>query len=870
MDFNERAKLEHELLLSMRKLKKADEIIKNLKKNKFDEKKLVNEIISNIEDLKLTHKLCLEDVKNHKEEIEKLKNKLNEGEKVINKLKEENEKLKKIHLNKKEDKSNKNLHIINTSQLSQFLGFKSKKSREIENEHGMRRGTSPKKNFEKNIKNNELYLKKKAELEKKFQELKEKSNRFNETIEDQSRIIKDNKDFLKEVNQNMNNFNEGINISVIDVANMEDNEQQKKYDEIYEQIDKVSLVMVNMEDLVSNIKNNFIKNLENLLNNINTELNELNLEENQNDYNFNNISQAINSEFNEIQTIFDIFWKDNENFIEIKDNVEEELNKLKYLYKNYAKEYKKKRENSRLSLKQKEELDENKINEEQINQFNDYDKSNVKREPGLGESFVFKLKGFNTKEDLYKTINIFKETEEDYLLEQFIEEAQLLRKNYHVICYVYDDFDAYDIYYDLKAVGLRRTEYFKKCYHNFHYGEDIEIQSFSINGEEYPYIKKSHSIEFQIELGNLESLKIHILYKSSKNKNFLTQNELNLRNLYRKEYYGLEKSLSGQKAKFSLILKGSFDIVNFSEFFLVRNKKNTKEIEYMWGGIVPYGGRITLITFSKTEATWSFNFSVQIKSNSYIRNTMFYVPIEFIGGNNEIVNIKPSCPQSTNVILNEEERQYDIEFFHTQHKEAKFSIEGVLKNKCKGEWEIDLTNEEIENLMPEEDRLCKEQLRSFAKDIIKEFDKKNKDNNFEFHDYMKIGMWVYENITYDLSYSGQTNYSAVDIYNIKKGVCHHFTKLSNALLYSLGYKVLYATGYVCKEDSSFKTSTGHAWSLIRLNNNKWYPFDSTWGIFTGKLPVIHIFSFFSGKHISIRGNDRIIFDKNQMEGIFIQ
>jgi hypothetical protein len=249
---------------------------------------------------------------------------------------------------------------------------------------------------------------------------------------------------------------------------------------------------------------------------------------------------------------------------------------------------------------------------------------------------------------------------------------------------------------------------------------------------------------------------------------------------------------------------------------------------------------------------------------------MFYAPIEFIGGNNEIVNIKSTCPQSTNCILEEEERQYAIEFFNTRYKEAKFSIEGVLKNKCKGEWEIDLTNEEIENLMPEEDRLCKEQLRTFANDIIKEFDNKNKDNNFEFHDYMKIGMWVYENITYDLSYSGQTNYSAVDIYNIKKGVCHHFTKLSNALLYSLGYKVLYAAGYVCKDDSSFKTSTGHAWSLIRLNNNKWYPFDSTWGIFTGKLPVIHIFSLFSGKHISTRGNDRIKIDNNQMEGIFIQ
>ena len=127
-----------------------------------------------------------------------------------------------------------------------------------------------------------------------------------------------------------------------------------------------------------------------------------------------------------------------------------------------------------------------------------------------------------------------------------------------------------------------------------------------------------------------------------------------------------------------------------------------------------------------------------------------------------------------------------------------------------------------------------------------------------------------ENIKYDLNYSGETQYSAIDIYNIKKGVCHHFTKLSNALLYSLGYQVLYASGYACKGNNSFKTSTGHAWSLIKLNNNKWYPFDSTWGILTGKLPVGHIFSSFTGKHICLRGRDHATINKSEMEGAFIE
>ena len=97
-----------------------------------------------------------------------------------------------------------------------------------------------------------------------------------------------------------------------------------------------------------------------------------------------------------------------------------------------------------------------------------------------------------------------------------------------------------------------------------------------------------------------------------------------------------------------------------------------------------------------------------------------------------------------------------------------------------------------------------------------------------------------------------------------------FNRLSNALLYSLGYKVIYASGYVCQNNKTFKTDTGHAWSLIRLDNYKWYPFDSTWGILTGKLPVGHIFGTFFSKASQIIGYDSARFDELEMEGKFIK
>ena len=39
-------------------------------------------------------------------------------------------------------------------------------------------------------------------------------------------------------------------------------------------------------------------------------------------------------------------------------------------------------------------------------------------------------------------------------------EAKLLRKNWHEVCYIYDDYDIHDIHFELKAVGLGAFSFF--------------------------------------------------------------------------------------------------------------------------------------------------------------------------------------------------------------------------------------------------------------------------------------------------------------------------------------------------------------------------------------------------------------------------
>jgi len=98
--------------------------------------------------------------------------------------------------------------------------------------------------------------------------------------------------------------------------------------------------------------------------------------------------------------------------------------------------------------------------------------------------------------------------------------------------------------------------------------------------------------------------------------------------------------------------------------------------------------------------------------------------------------------------------------------------------------------------------------------------------------------------------------TATDIYNIREGVCHHFTKLYNALLYSLGYIALYVRGYAIEKKNVYGEEDGYAWSVVKINGN-WLPFDATWGIFSGNLPICHVFKSLSSNQYRVTSIDSI-------------
>ena len=134
---------------------------------------------------------------------------------------------------------------------------------------------------------------------------------------------------------------------------------------------------------------------------------------------------------------------------------------------------------------------------------------------------------------------------------------------------------------------------------------------------------------------------------------------------------------------------------------------------------------------------------------------------------------------------------------------------------------------------------------------------------------VKIGKWVTNNIEYAQNYTKNTELTVIDILNNKKGVCSHITKLYNGFMYSLGYKCIYVSGYATNKSDTFNKNDSHSWSLIKVND-KWLPFDPTWGIFTGKLPVTHIFGSFFKKIVYKEGSSNVKLKESEIKGKFLE
>ena len=848
--------------------------------------------------LKRSHELNLKHILEYKSQLDEINKKVETQKSEMKNLKQENENLQQKIKKRGESKSPKK-RIRGVSDLRKSFGFDLKEFRrnnekkeqekkiKEENEEDEEEDDTPGVYSNEREAEFERLKKSKVEYETAFFQLQEKISNYYKDTDNQQTYITNYRNYIQSINDQIRSFRQQLRVSVIGEENMIfDNISGDKVSKLTKDMEDTTNIINQINDSLYIIKNRTLKKGENMLKTIQTKLIEINKCKNINYWFLSYRMDAIVNNIEDLKKICQSLQRSLNDIMNQRRQIEKNIQDLKKNIENFMNNYKegKKKINdairrtirrtgknlfSSINKSLAEENDENVPEDENQQMFD-----NIAEEEGEGEgeeidedllrgSTLIGINDFGKNIDLFRSTILFDNKNE--MKENRMKESKILRKNWNEVCYVYDDYDMHDVNFEIKAVGLGPFSFFNSCSTGFYMGKDIEIMSLEINGKRSKYEYKNYCLDYQVTLKNLQTAKIHLKYKERPKFNTMPPNEKERHKFFRQEFYGLSENLSGQMGKFRLILKGSFDIVSFKDDFLIKNEKNKNEKEYIWGGKIPSGGKRTLAKLSKNEAVWSIDCITQIMSRrGALKNTVLKVPMGFVGGNNDIIKMDYSSPQTKKIEVDEEKRVYEISYKDTRHTQGDFVLKGMIKNRCKGDWDVDLTDEIIEENIPKEDKRDKKTLEKIARKIIEDFDRNNKDNILNYMDYAKIGKWVNKNIRYDINYSGRTEMTAMDIYNRRVGVCHHMTRLANALLYSLGYKVIYTNGFACESRAEFDQNCAHAWSLINVNG-KWYPFDATWGILSGKLPVCHVFQGFFGKSITLVGTDGAIFGKNNHE-----
>ena len=641
---------------------------------------------------------------------------------------------------------------------------------------------------------------KKEEFENKFYELKKE-------IKDKQNYYNEIQLFVEKIKTEMSQENQ-LDLIYMNYNNIIKQQKLKENikKDIFGEIKNIEFFL----DTIANNKQNEIESLykiieENLLN--------LEIQKQNSEIHLSNLENKINN--------LDVLLK----------NLETKNNELKIDY--YP--------NNKIQLEQIKKTINNKLIEYKLvkNKFDEIF-SYIKKEPKIDEKYLNNsmLLHYPEIENNYKEIINPKNNSQDLLINNFIE-----------TCYIYDEFDLYDRNYEYQAVGLSNRVFLEVNEINFFKDRIIKIIDFTIDNKNVKYTYKNSKLTFEtIKLKNLEIKNIHLKYKQSK---ILTEGQKRQRKIYREDEYGITKNLRGRNALFNLIIKNDMEIISFDEPIF----KKIKEDEYKLEGLIPKEGKITRVILSKKIAKYKVYYKkrIETKNKNNIKDitlTLHYYFEEGGNKNNDIKINRTTNPQNNITKISKENRQYKIEFNNIKQKFAEVKIEIDLINICKGDWLCDLTEEQIEKLIPKDYKTNKKKLKHIATNIIKTYDEKHKNDLAKITDISKIGKWIKSNIVYNENYKEEKQITALEIYQNKIGVCKQFTILYNALLYSLGYKCIYISGFAFKDNDNFNLSDAHCWSLVRVNG-KWLPFDATWGIFSGKLPACHVFEdFFLKKNIS--------------------
>ena len=266
------------------------------------------------------------------------------------------------------------------------------------------------------------------------------------------------------------------------------------------------------------------------------------------------------------------------------------------------------------------------------------------------------------------------------------------------------------------------------------------------------------------------------------------------------------------------------------------NLKVYNDSAYIYDSLCPTNYLYEIIAISPRQVTWNHYTKITVELPSENPNQVYMSSqVAFLEGSNFNISQDISyTPLSTGKKNNDSfitnHNFYILNYYNFENTRNFYFIKNTTFSSCPNFWNV--TDDNIKNYLK---NTSTQTTISLVKQILNE-------DKSDHPDYYKIGKWVYKNIKYDRAHN--TKSDPDDILIQKRGVCHHFTLLYNALLNSIGIRTLYTSGTAIKNFATLDREN-HAWTVAEING-KWIGLDATWNIFSGKLPQCHVYYKYEG------------------------
>ncbi|MDD2839809.1 MAG: transglutaminase-like domain-containing protein [Rickettsiales bacterium] len=295
------------------------------------------------------------------------------------------------------------------------------------------------------------------------------------------------------------------------------------------------------------------------------------------------------------------------------------------------------------------------------------------------------------------------------------------------------------------------------------------------------------------------------------------------------EYVSLPKFAVSANGTLNVTIPDNYVIYSFNPKF--KQNGNT----YTWIGKIPQNGFSDLFYLTLKKAKWKAEVLTEITSGTNFSKIDVKIPLYFKNGNNKV--------QTYNITTNyddyfakikEEEDNIKVNFDKINGSTAQIKVDAILEN--------DLSNKVWIQLDPNKYLDIDEKLARQLNDLLYRI---SQDDKTQEPLYIVIAKWVNSNITYDYSYYGK-KLSTMQILNARRGVCEQYAKLYNDLLRTAGIPSVMVAGM--SYDTKERNFESHSWNLVYANG-EWISVDPTWGLYSGILPISHIFFYLEDRDV---------------------